>query len=69
MFRNYSPCLQFFLSYHMFLTQMVNTKKSGGIDLPPNRHSRKIFRQPQQQEEEMNPPNCPPAGTDPAVAA
>jgi hypothetical protein len=29
------PCLQSFLSYHMFLTQMVNTRKGGGIDLPP----------------------------------
>ena len=48
---------------------MVNTRKGGGIDLPPNRHSRRIFRQPQQQEEEMNPPNPPPAGTDPAVVA
>jgi hypothetical protein len=48
---------------------MVNTRKGGGIDLPPNRHSRRIFRQPQQQEEEMNPPNLPPAETDPAVAA
>jgi hypothetical protein len=24
------------LSYHMFLTQMVNTRKGGGIDLPDN---------------------------------
>jgi hypothetical protein len=69
MSRNYLPCLQSFLSYHMFLTQMVNTRKGGGIDLPPNRHSRRIYRQPQQQEEEMNPPNPPPAGVDPAVAA
>jgi hypothetical protein len=53
----------------MFLTQMVNTKKGGGIDLPPNRHSRRIFRQPQQQQAEMDPPNPPPAGADPAVAA
>jgi hypothetical protein len=52
----------------MFLTQMVNTRKGGGIDLPPNRHSRRIFRQPQQQAE-MDPPNPPPAGTDPIVAA
>jgi hypothetical protein len=50
----------------MFLTQMVNTRKGGGIDLPPNRHSRRIFRQPQP---EMDPPNPPPAGADPAVAA
>ena len=53
----------------MFLTQMVNTRKGGGIDLPPNRHSRRIFRQPQQQQAEMDPPNPPPAGADPAVAA
>jgi hypothetical protein len=53
----------------MFLTQMVNTRKGGGIDLPPNRHSRRIYRQPQQQQQEMNPPNPPPAGADPAVAA
>jgi hypothetical protein len=53
----------------MFLTQMVNTRKGGGIDLPPNRHSRRIFRQPQQQQAEMDPPNPPPAGADLAVAA
>jgi hypothetical protein len=53
----------------MFLTQMVNTRKGGGIDLPPNRHSRRIFRQPQQQQVEMDPPNPPPAGADPAVVA
>jgi hypothetical protein len=70
--RNYLPCLQIFLSYHMFLNQMVNTRKGGGIDLPPNRHTRRIFRQPQQQQDEMNPPNPsnpPPAGADLAVAA
>jgi hypothetical protein len=66
---NYLPCLQSFLSYHMFLTHMVNTRKGGGIDLHPNRHNKRIFRQPQQQEEEMNPLNPPPAGTDPTVAA
>ena len=48
---------------------MVNTRKGGGIDLPPNRHTRRIFRQPQQQEEEMNPTNPPPARADPAVAS
>jgi hypothetical protein len=53
----------------MFLTQMVNTRKGGGVDLPPNRHSRRIYRQPQQQEGEMNPPSPPAAGADPAVAA
>jgi hypothetical protein len=51
----------------MFLTQMVNTRKGGGIDLPPNRHTRRIFRQPQQPE--IDPPPPPPAGVDPAVAA
>jgi hypothetical protein len=47
---------------------MVNTRKGGGIDLPPNRHNQRVLRQ-QQQEEEMNPPNPPLTGTDPAVAA
>jgi hypothetical protein len=65
--RNYLPCLQSFLSYHMFLTQMINTRNGGGIDLPLNRHTRRIFRQPQQLE--MDPPQSPPAGADPAVAA
>jgi hypothetical protein len=65
---NYSPCLQFFLSYHVFLTQMVNTRKGGGIDLPPNRHNQRVLRQ-QQQQAEMDPPNPPPAGADLAVAA
>jgi hypothetical protein len=55
----------------MFLTQMVNTSKGGGIDLPPNRHNRRILRQQQQQAKmnPPNPPNPPPAGADPAVAA
>jgi hypothetical protein len=67
---NHLPCLQFFLSYHMFLTQMVNTRKGGGIDLPPNRHTRRIFRQPQPQPAEMDPPpSPPPAGVVPLVAA
>jgi hypothetical protein len=52
----------------MFLTQMVNTRKGGGIDLPPNRHTRRIFRQ-QQQQPEMDPPQPPPTGADPAVVA
>jgi hypothetical protein len=52
----------------MFLTQMVNTRKGGGIDLPPNQHNRRVLRQ-QQQQAEMDPPNLPPAGADPAVAA
>jgi hypothetical protein len=48
---------------------MVNTRKGGGIDLPPNRHTRRIFRQPQQQQPEMDPPPPPPpAGVDPTVA-
>jgi hypothetical protein len=45
---------------------MVNTRKGGGIDLPANHHSKMIIRQPQP---ETNPPNPPPAGTDPMVAA
>jgi hypothetical protein len=36
---------------------------------PPNQHGWGIFRQPQQQEEEKNPPNPPTAGADLAVAA
>jgi hypothetical protein len=53
----------------MFLTQMVNTRKGGGIDLPLNRHTRRIFRQPQPQPAEMDPPQPPPVGDDLAVAA
>jgi hypothetical protein len=53
----------------MFLTQMVNTRKGGGIDLPPNRHTRRIFRQPQQPRPEMDHPQPPPARVDPTVAA
>jgi hypothetical protein len=68
MLRNYMPCLQSFLSYHIFLTQMVNTRKGAGIDVPPNRHTRRIFRQ-QQQQPEMDPPQPPPARADPAVTA
>jgi hypothetical protein len=68
MLRNYLPCLQSFLPYLVFLAQMVNTRKGGGIDLPPNRHGQRIFRQPQQQAE-MDPPNPPPAGADLAVVA
>jgi hypothetical protein len=48
---------------------MVNTRKGGGIDLPPNRHTQRIYRQPQQQQPEMDPPQHPPAEADPAVAA
>jgi hypothetical protein len=53
----------------MYLTQMVNTRRGGGIDLPPNRHTRWIYRRPQPQPAEMNPPNPPPGGVDPLVAA
>jgi hypothetical protein len=53
----------------MYLTQMVNTRRGGGIDLPPNRHTRWIYRQPQPQPAEMNPPNPPPGGVDPLIAA
>jgi hypothetical protein len=45
---------------------MVNTKKGGGIDLPPNRHTRRIFRQPQPQPDVMDPLQPPPARADPA---
>jgi hypothetical protein len=38
------------------------------MDLPPNRHTRRIFIQPQQQHPEMDPPPPPPAGVDPAIA-
>jgi hypothetical protein len=55
------------ISYHMFLTHMVNTRKGGGIDRPPNRHNLRILRQ--QQQVETGPPNPPPAGADSAVAA
>jgi hypothetical protein len=55
------------LSYHVFLTQMVNTRKGGAIDLPPNNRRRRIVNQPQP---EMNPPpNPPPVGVDPVAAA
>jgi hypothetical protein len=57
------------LSYHMYLTRMVNTRRGGGIDLPPNRHTRWIYRQPQPQPAEMNPPNPPPGGVDPLIAS
>jgi hypothetical protein len=53
----------------MFLTQMVNTRKGGGIDLSPNRHTWRIFRQPQPQPAEMDPPQPPLAGANPAVTA
>jgi hypothetical protein len=71
MSHNYLPCLQSFLSYHMFLTQMVNTRKGGRIDLPANPFNGRVLRQQQQQAEmnPPNPPNPPPTRTDPAVAA
>jgi hypothetical protein len=47
---------------------MVNTRKGGGYDLPANPFNRRVLRQ-QQQQAEMDPPNAPPAGTDPVVAA
>jgi hypothetical protein len=55
------------LYYHVFVTQMVNTRKGGGIDLPANHHSRRIVRQP--QLDMSSPSNPPPARTDPVVAA
>jgi hypothetical protein len=48
---------------------MVNTRKGGGIDLPPNRHTRRIFRQPQPQPAEMDPPPPPLVGVDPTIEA
>jgi hypothetical protein len=45
---------------------MVNTRKGGRIDLPANPHNRRIIRQ---HQVEMNPPNPPPAGIDPVLAA
>jgi exonuclease VII large subunit len=63
----YLPCLLF--SNHMYLTQMVNTRRGGGIDLPPNRHTWWIYRRPQPQPAEMNPPNPPPGEVDPLIAA
>jgi hypothetical protein len=51
----------------MLLTQMVNTRKGGGIDLPANPHNWRVLRQ--QQQAEINPPNPPPVGADPTVAA
>jgi hypothetical protein len=33
---------------------MVYTRKGGGIDLPPNRHTRRIFRQPESRLEGVN---------------
>jgi hypothetical protein len=61
---NYYPCK---LSYHMSLTQMVNIRMGGGVDLPAPIRRRRIVIQPQP---EMNPPpNPPPAGTDAIAAA
>jgi hypothetical protein len=50
----------------MSLTQMVNTRRGGGIDLPANHHIKRMVNQPRP---EINPPNPPPAGTDLVVAA
>jgi hypothetical protein len=65
MSRNYSS-LSTILSYHVFLTQMVNTRKGGEIDLPANPFNRRVLRQ---QQAEMNPPKPPLVGTGPVVAA
>jgi hypothetical protein len=65
MSRNYSS-LSTIPSYRVFLTQMVNTRKGGGIDLPANPHNRRVLRQ---QQAEIGPPNPPPAGTNLVVAA
>ena len=51
----------------MSLTQMVNTKRGGGVDLPARIRRRREVANP---ELEMNPPqNPPPAGMDVVVAA
>jgi hypothetical protein len=46
------------LSYHMSLTQIVNNRRGGGIDLPANNHRKRIVNQPQPEMKH------PPAGTD-----
>jgi hypothetical protein len=51
----------------MSLTQMVNTKRGGGVDLPARIRRRRAVTNP---EPKMNPPlNPPPVGTDDMVAA
>jgi hypothetical protein len=45
---------------------MVNTRKGGGIDHPANPFNQRVLRQ---QQAQMNPPNPPPARTNPVVAA
>jgi hypothetical protein len=57
------------LSYHVFLTQMVDTRKGGGIDLPTNPLNRRVLRQKQAKMNPLNPLNPPPIGIDPVVAA
>jgi hypothetical protein len=55
------------LSYPLSLTQMINTRKGGGIDLPTLIHRRRVVPNP---EMEMNPPpNPPPARNDAVIAA
>jgi hypothetical protein len=51
----------------MSLTQIVDTWKGGGVDLPARIHRRRAVANP---ESEMNPALNPPlAGTDAVVAA
>ena len=45
------------LSYPMSLTQMVNTRRGGGVDLPARIHRRRVVANP---KPEMNPPPNPP---------
>ena len=55
------------LSYHVFLTLMVNTRKGGGIDLPTRIRRSRVVVNPQPA---MNPPPNPlPTRTDVVVAA
>jgi hypothetical protein len=45
----------------MSLTQMVNTRKGGGVDLPARIRRRRAATS---SEPQMDPPNPPPAGAE-----
>jgi hypothetical protein len=49
----------------MSLTQMVNTRRGGGVDLPARIRRRRAVANP---EPEMNPPLNPPSADDVAAA-
>jgi hypothetical protein len=57
MSRNYSS-LSTILFYHVFLTQMVNTRKGDGIDLHTNPFNRRVLRQQQTKMNSLNPPQA-----------